>query len=206
MRQVIKNFWIDESGDAGFKFDKGSSRVLVIVMIYSTDSDIVNGVENIVNELKSDLHLTKDYEFKFSRCKDKFRKAFFQKMRDLTIQYKAIVVDKKEIAAPALKFQPQQLYCELVRRLLYDNDPALEKATLILDEATAKIHHKEFDSVLKKYLSKNIVSKIKQKKSKNNTMIQVADMIAGAIFRKYEKRDDSYYQMIKTKEKILIEF
>lgn len=93
-----------------------------------------------------------------------------------------------------------------IRWLLYDNNPALEKAILVIDEATAKIHHKEFNRVLNKYLSKNIINKIRQKRSKNETMIQIADMIAGSIFRKYERGDDQYYQVIKNREKILIEF
>lgn len=82
----------------------------------------------------------------------------------------------------------------------------MKKASLIIDEAVAKIHHKEFNWVLKKYLSKNIVAKIKQKQSKNEIMIQVVDMIAGSIFRKYERGDDRYYRLIENKGKILMEF
>ena len=194
---------MDESGDCGFKFDKGSSRFLVIAAVYFTGGD---GIEKAMHQLKSRLHLTKDYEFKFSRCKDEFRREFFTVLNDLPIQYKVIVADKKKLKAPALRFQPQQLYCELARRLFYDNDPPLRKAILFIDEATARVHHREFNTVLKKYLSKNIVSKIRQKRSKNETMVQVADMIAGSIYRKYKKGDDRYYQLIRNKEKILIEF
>ncbi len=203
MKQVITKLWSDESGDCGFKFDRGSSRFLVIVAVYLIEE---NKIEISMNQLKLELSLTDDYEFKFSRCKDKFKKEFFLFSQKLPIKYKAIVVDKKKLRTPALRFQPQQLYCELVRRLFYDNNPPLEKAILIVDEATAKIHYKEFNNVLKRYLSKNIISKIRQKRSKNNIMIQIADMIAGSIFRKYEKGDDQYHQMIKDKEKILIEF
>ena len=37
-------------------------------------------------------------------------------------------------------------------------------------------------------------------------MIQMADLIAGSILRKYEKEDDSYYKLIKLREQILIGF
>lgn len=205
MKQSIIKLWIDESGDCGFKFNKGSSKFFVIAIIYLFDEN-ENKIEKTINQLKLKLQLTEDYEFKFSRCRDNFRKEFFKVIAKLPIQYKAIVVDKKKIKPFDLKFQPQQLYCELIRRLLYDNNPPLEKAILIMDEATAKIHHKEFNRVLKKYLSKNIISKIKQKRSKNNTTIQITDIITGSIFRKYEKNNEKYYKMIKDKEKILIEF
>jgi len=55
-------------------------------------------------------------------------------------------------------------------------------------------------------ISKNIISKIRQKRSKNNIMIQIADMIAGSIFRKYKKNDNNYYAIIKSKEESFIEF
>jgi len=59
---------------------------------------------------------------------------------------------------------------------------------------------------LKNYLSKNTVSKIKQKSSRKEVMIQVADMIAGAIFREYSHGDQTYHKMVKGQEKILIKF
>lgn len=193
---LIKKLWIDESGDCGFKFNRGSSRFLVIVAVYLT------GKANINKEI-SKLRSDRNYEFKFSKSSNKTRKALLSLIGKLPIEYKAIVVDKQKLS---LKLKSQQLYCELIRRLFYDNNPKLEKAILILDEATSKIHHREFNNILKRYLSKNIIAKIRQKRSKGEIMIQVADMICGSIFRKYEKHEDKYYQIIKNKEKILIEF
>lgn len=146
MDQAITKLWIDESGDCGFKFNKGSSRFLIIAAIYLIDIENKNSnIEEIINELKTKLKLTRDYEFKFSRCKNEFKKEFFEIVSRLPLQYKAIIVDKKRLKPSDLRFQPQQLYCELVRRLLYDNNPPLEKAILTIDEAVAKIHQKEFN-------------------------------------------------------------
>jgi len=206
MDEPINKIWIDESGDCGFKFDKGSSEFLIIVMVYFVGNFNDNKIESIFENLKSRLNLTKDYEFKFSRCKNKFREEFLKTITDLPIRYKAIIINKKKIEPAELRLQPQQLYCELIRRLLYDNKPPLKKAIMIIDEAVAKIHSREFNSILRKYLSKNIISKIRQKRSKNNIMIQIADMIAGSIFRKYKKNDNNYYAIIKSKEESFIEF
>lgn len=205
-KQIITKLWIDESGDCGFKFNKGSSQFLVIACVYIIEKGKEHYINKEIDQLKLKLHLTKNYEFKFSRCKNKFRQEIFKFITKLPIQYKAVIVDKKKLRTLNLKFEPQQMYCELIRRLLYDNNPPLEKAILIIDEATAKIHHKEFNRVLKKYLSKNIISKIRQKRSKSEVMIQIADMITGSILRKYKKGNVYYYQLIKDREKILIEF
>ena len=90
--------------------------------------------------------------------------------------------------------------------MFYDNNPPLKGAALILDESTMKIHAREFQGTLKKYLSKNLVSKIRQVRSASNTMVQIADMIAGSIFRAHEKGDAQWYKMIRHEEKILIVF
>jgi len=208
MVETIKKFWMDESGDCGFKFNSGSSKFFVLVAVYIIVSDDDEGttIDEAIKQLKIQHNLTENFEFKFSRCKEKLRKEFFQIIARLPIEYKAIIVEKSKIDSPILQHQPQQLYCESARMLFYDNNPPLERAVLFIDEAVAKIHHKEFNWVLKNYLSKNIISKIKQKSSKKETMIQVADMIAGSIFREHSHGDQIYHEMIKGQEKILIKF
>ncbi|MEK7518075.1 MAG: hypothetical protein AAB583_06035 [Patescibacteria group bacterium] len=37
---TIEKLWLDESGDAGFKFISGSSQFLVIVALYITNTKI----------------------------------------------------------------------------------------------------------------------------------------------------------------------
>lgn len=205
MAKTIQKFWMDESGDCGFKFDSGSSNFFVLVVVYIID-DGDDKISEAIEKLKIQHNFTENFEFKFSRSNEKLRKEFFQIIAKLPIEYKAIIVEKSKINSPILRHQPQQLYCETARMLFYDNNPPLEKAVLLIDEAVAKIHHKEFNWVLKNYLSKNTISKIKQKSSKKEIMIQVADMIAGAIFREYSHGDQTYHKMIKGQEKILIKF
>lgn len=208
MLKTIKKLWMDESGDCGFKFNTGSSKFFVLAAVYIAtlgDNDIAV-VDEAIKKLKIQHNLIENFEFKFSHCKEKFRKEFFQTITQLPIEYKAIIVEKTKISSPILRHQPQQLYCETARMLFYDNNPPLESAVLLIDEAIVKIHHKEFNWVLKNYLSKNTVSRIKQKSSRKEIMIQVADMIAGAIFREHSHGDQTYHKMIKGQEKILIKF
>lgn len=161
-------------------------------------------IEKQINRLKEKFSLTADYEFKFSRCKNKLKQEFLEESLKFPIKYKVIVVNKKKLGPPVLK--SRELYCEMVRRLLYDNDPPLKKAIFVVDEVIAQIRQREFKGVLRRYLSKNMIKKIIQKRSKGEVMIQFADMISGSIFRKYERQDDKFWKMIKNKEKILIEF
>ncbi|MBI2552609.1 DUF3800 domain-containing protein [Candidatus Uhrbacteria bacterium] len=90
--------------------------------------------------------------------------------------------------------------------MLYDNDPALAHATLIIDEAISKIHHREWGGMLKQYVSRTLIQKVRQVRSQGECMIQIADMVAGSIARQYEKGDSQWHQQIRNREKILIEF
>lgn len=203
--KAITQLWADESGDSGFKFNRGSSVHMVVAVVYMVASDASTISEAITN-MKTKLGLPLEFEFKFSRTSNKFREEFFDALLRHKWEYKAIVVNKRRLRAPALTGHPHQLYCELVRRLLYDNDPPLAKAVLTIDEAVAKIHYREFNAVLKQYVSKNTVRKIRQVKSNKEQMIQLTDMIAGSIFRKYEKNDSRYYDRLLSKQRILMDF
>ncbi|MEK7500315.1 MAG: DUF3800 domain-containing protein [Patescibacteria group bacterium] len=203
---IITKLWADESGDSGFKFTSGSSRYLVIAIVYTYSEVATRTITAAISDLKRSLGLTGDYEFKFSRCSNKFKESFLLLVTSLDWQYKVIIIDKKNLHAPALVNHPQQLYCEAVRRLLYDNNPPLKKAVLTMDEAIAKIHHREFNSVLRQYVSRNLVKKVRQVRSSSDEMIQLADMVSGSIFRQYEKGSSIYSNMLTAKEKARIDF
>lgn len=205
MQEFISQLWIDESGDGGFKFEKGSSGFLVLAAVYVRDGGIET-IEKSLMDVRNGLNYSQDHEFKFSRCKNDVKEKLLRTLIGLSIQYKAIVVDKQGMAASVFRTRPHQLYAESIKRLLYDNDPPLKNAAMIIDEATAKVHQKEFNHILKQHLSKNMVQKIRQTRSQSDSMIQIADLIAGSIYRRFEKGDGMYHDLIKPKEKILIEF
>ncbi|MFH1938303.1 MAG: hypothetical protein ABIJ60_02090 [Patescibacteria group bacterium] len=139
------------------------------------DKEIIK-INKQISQLKSKLHLTSDYEFKFSRSSNKFRKEFFRIIKKFPIKYKLIIVNKKKLKAPALKYKHKELYCELIRRLFYDNSPPIEKAIFVIDEAVAKIHQKEFKGILRRYLSKNTIKKIQQRRSKTEDMLGMTSL------------------------------
>ena len=117
-----------------------------------------------------------------------------------------MVVDKKQLKRTRSQFDSKLLYFEAIKRLLYDNNPVLSHAVLVIDESTAKIHQVKFNAKIKKSVSNSLIKKIRQKRSGGEAMIQIADFIAGSIFRKYEKGDDQYYKLINKRQRISIEF
>ena len=207
MTQKITKLWIDESGDPGFKLEAGSTKFFVVAAVYgASDSFDAQKVSRTLDLAKIKLGLSRDYEFKFSRCRNNFKIEVLKIIARMPLRYKAVIVDKNQILRSNSRFTSKSLYAEVIKRLLYDNNPPLNRTTLILDESVAKIHKTEFNARIKRSVSRSVISKIVQKRSRGEAMIQIADLVAGCIYRKYENGDDSYYKLISSGEQILIGF
>jgi len=69
--------FIDESGDPGFKTNKGSSQVFVVAMVIFDDPLEAEKTSLAIKELRRELHVADKYEFKFNKTDERFKNAFF---------------------------------------------------------------------------------------------------------------------------------
>ncbi len=98
--------------------------------------------------------------------------------------------------------QKQELLYLITAETLLLRGKPLNKATLILDRINRQFLKKMnffLNRRLNTRLSK-IIKKIKADNSANNNLLQLTDMVCGAIYRKYSRRDEKFYRLIKTKE------
>lgn len=200
-KKTIQKAWLDESGDAGLKNIKGSSRFFIVAMVYFNDIFDFTELELIINQLRKQFKINQNFEFKFSRSNNKLRSHFLQTINNLPFHFKSIVIDKFRVK----KFNSaKSLIKYAFTNLLTDNDSRLNNAEIIIDETVVKLHQRIFNSNLKKELSVNYVKIIKHKRSKGDIRIQIADMTAGAIFHKFERSNDRFYKIIARRGKLII--
>lgn len=69
---------IDESGDAGFKFDGGSTKFFVLTEVIFDDNLQAEKTAVDLKLLKQQLKLGENFEFHFNGCSAKYKKAFFE--------------------------------------------------------------------------------------------------------------------------------
>src|SRR5438874_1920901 len=69
--------FVDDSGDPGFRFDKGSSSIFVIALVIFNDTLEAEKTSVAIKELRRKLKVSDFYEFKFNKTNRKFRNAFF---------------------------------------------------------------------------------------------------------------------------------
>lgn len=177
--------FIDESGDPGFKLDKGSSRVFVVSMVIFKDSNCAQLAQDKLFELQKTI---KAYpEFKFNKLPNAKRDAFFQAVSELEFICRAVVVQKDLIYSPNLRTNKESFYKFFIRMMMEHDAGILENARVIIDGSGDRNFKKQFCAYLKRNIAKEAVTKISLKDSKKDFLVQLADMTAGAIARSYNK-------------------
>ena len=197
--------FMDESGDQGFKFDRGSSRFFVLCLVIFDETKNAEKTSSKIQSLRQELKLPAKFEFKFSTgTTNKIKEKFLKSLKSEKFFYRAVVIDKKKL----LKTRPesmQEVIYLLASEILFLRGRQLTQITLVLDRINRQFLRK-MDFFLKRRLNtrlSKIIKKVKADNSANNNLLQLADMICGAIFRKFTKKDERFYKIMKEKEEEL---
>ena len=125
--------FIDDAGDAGFKFKRGSSRYFVIAcVVFSSESDAEYAGANI-RVLRRKLNWKPDHEFKFNKNRREHKIAFLNEMKKHNFTIRAIVVDKTEIHDHALLSNTNKFYLFIIKEALDRFGAELKNARIYLD-------------------------------------------------------------------------
>ena len=196
--------FIDESGDPGMKAKAGSSKFFVMVAVLFQDRAVAEACDARISELHRSRGIGR--EFKFSHTKPADRQAFFEAVVEFDFFYLAFVLNKERLWSPS--FNNKDKFWSYTASLLVNNAKAhLDEATIVID----KCGDRGFQQQLRVYLQRKInsserrhVNKIKMEDSRSNNLLQLADMICGAVARSFtEDKGDrhTYRKIISRREK-----
>ena len=192
--------FVDESGDAGFKLQTGSSDFFVMALVIFDDNLEAEKTSLAIKELRRKLKLKDKFEFKFNKTNKKFRKTFFNGVKSFKFKVRAIVVKKELIHSQGLRNNKEKFYNYVSMQLLKQSLKSIRNANLKFD----KRGERALRDQLRVYLSNRLDNKhnqiftdLKFVDSRQNTLIQLADMVSGAIFSDFTKKDSEYLGMLK---------
>lgn len=196
--------FIDESGDPGFKFVEGSSPLFVVSMVIFDTNEEAEKTSAVIAQTQSSCRIKK--EFKFSSSHPAVKDAFFKAVSPFKFSVRSLVVDKKQVHSYHLQRYKKQFYNYFIRQLMEHDNGSLSDARIKIDGSGDRKFKREFAS----YLRKNVVQgKIKDTKfvdSEKNNLIQLADMVVGAVARAHNpnnlKDSDRWYRMLKQSGKL----
>ena len=197
----------DESGDGSFNFAKGASRYFVVVVIATQNPD---ALRDLLVDVRQKAHLPKGFDFHFnSLASAKLRNLLFESLGQADYEAWGIIVDKTtlpdtfKVLVSGLDF-----YLYFVSELIQQIPLAKrEGGTLILDEyGYPEQTRDELKRIMKAREIKHGFRRISVRRSQSEPLIQVADLIAGAILRRDSHRQSEAYDMITSKIKKLVEY
>jgi hypothetical protein len=192
--------YLDESGDSGFKFDRGSSRYFVLTLLLVDDPI---PLQLAIDELRTSLGFVTGNEFKFYHSSHEVRLSFLRMLRRQSFSARALVIDKTLITRRHMR-QRETFYSYLVRMILEHDNDTIRDALLILDES---VKSKKSKQHLSTYLRRELntdrnapkIRGVRYHDSQTDNLVQAADMICGAIYARYYRENDAYLREIRVK-------
>jgi hypothetical protein len=197
----------DESRDGSLNFAKGASRYFVVTVIETQNPD---ELRDLLSDVRRKSYLPKNFDFHFhSLASAKLRNLVFDSLCQADFEAWAIIVDKT-LLSDALKILVPELdfYLYFVSEVIRQIPPAKRNGgTLILDEyGYPEQTRDELKRILKAREIKHGFSRISVRRSQSESLIQVADLVAGAILRRDAHNQSEAFDMIAGKIKKLVEY
>lgn len=196
--------FIDDSGDPGFKLNKGSTSHFIIAMVIFDDELEAEKTAVAIKELKREIGLNDNAEFRFFKTCQDYRVKFFKKVNKFNFRIRCLVVDKKIIYSDELKSNKNSFYAYFIKETVKKSNDTILNAKIRIDGSGDRIFRNNFFTYLRRELNSNdkkVMKNCKMNDSKRNVLIQMADMVAGSINRAQNKdKSDSrlYKDIIKS--------
>lgn len=196
--------FVDECGDPGFKLDSGSSRHLVIALVIFDLPVHAEAAAKQMSDLRRELGFPGVQEFKFNRLKSSYREQFFSRVAPTPFRIRAIVVDKGVIYKDFLRSSPRDFYRFVATQLISHHFGAVQNAKIFIDGSGSREFRREFGAHLRKQAPPGTIGALAFEDSKNNQLIQLADMVAGGIARAYHPQtaESRYLSILKSHGRI----
>lgn len=193
----------DEAGDVSLNFAKGASRYFVPAFIGTQKPD---RLREKLAELRQELGLSETHEFKFHKMTSaEIRNEVFSMLAHADFEAWALIVDKTRLPKIFETTESLEIYTHFITELLAIIPNELQKdATLILDEfaSTPDLRTELRRTMIKRHMPR-LFKRVIIRSSHRESLIQVADLVAGAIMRRDTQNDADAFDMISRKIKRL---
>ncbi len=174
---------------------QGSSPYFVVALVIFTDNEEAEAADARITLLRREMRLDPRFEFRFNKCRRDFREQFLRAVAPYEFFYYGIVINKDPDKLWGQGFKYKESFYKYASSLVFENaKPFLNEATVILDGSGSKDFRRQLEQHLKRRLnapSQRFIRKVKVQDSSRNNLLQLADMVAGAIYRSFGSKGDA---------------
>lgn len=204
--QMCLTFAGDEAGDASFSFGEGASTHFVLALIATACPDVLR---DGLARLRERRGLPADYEFKYRRLSGTaLRAEVTETLQAMDFVIYALVVNKIALPAYLRTLDAHSFYALLAAELIAQV-PLSERegAILLLDEFDPR--GRALLALKRAFKRRGIrrgFRKMLNVRSRSEPLVQIADLIAGMIFRAVARDDDEGLSFLREKIRLLYHF
>jgi Protein of unknown function (DUF3800) len=203
--------FIDESGDPGLKLNSGSTDYFIVTLVAFEENEEALATDQRIQLLKRELNFPLEFEFHFNKVKGAYREAFLSAVAGFGWFYFSMVINKRKLTGAGFKFK--ESFYKYACGLVFENaKPYLDNATVVIDGSGSREFRRELGTYLRKRINdkkgdSRFIGKIKLQDSQSNNLLQLADMVCGAVARSYSQKEDAetYRRLIAHRE-IYVQF
>lgn len=202
-QMITFTFAGDEAGDVSLNFEKGASQYFVPAFIATQQPERLRGT---LADLRQSLGLRETHEFKFHRMTSaEIRREVFSTLAHAKFEAYALIVDKTRLPKIFETTGSLEIYTHFITELLALIPPEMQRdATLILDEfgSTPNLRTELRRTMTRRHMPR-LFKRVLVRSSHKESLIQVADLMVGAIMRRDTQNDTDAFDMISRKIKRL---
>ena len=202
----MQYIFLDESGDLGFNPRKRNSKYFVVTILFSPDKRAIDKlVKKTHSELRKKVKRLSGGILHAYREKPITRKRLLNRLANLDCKIMVIYLNKERVYSK-LHDEKHVLYNYVVNILLdrIMTKRHLDKSKPIILVAAKRETNKFLNLNFKNYLESQLKTShkinltVEIKYPSEEKSLQAVDFACWAIFRKFEIKDDGYYQIVKT--------
>jgi hypothetical protein len=189
--------FIDESGDPGKTPGPSCSRFFTVTLVIFHDYDEAEKTEKCIAQLRKELRVAEQFEFHFSKLKHEWRERFLKAVSRYKWLYVSVVINKAELYGPGFAV-PDSFYKYTCGRAFELVQPQLRNAIVVIDSSGNRGFREELKAYLRKRLTtphatgEPPIKKLKMEESHRNNLLQLADMVCGAVSRDINHPDEKH--------------
>lgn len=188
------------------KLTGGSSDLFIVTLVIFNDREEAQACDTRIDLLRRELRISDGTEFKFHKTNLAIRSAFLEAVGRYDFFYFGIVINKEALTSP--NFRIKDSFYKYTCSLVFENaKPHLNEATVVIDGSGSRDFRNQLSSYLKRRINdqKNglrQIAKVKIQDSHRNNLLQLADMVCGAVARSYTGKNDAkdYRRLISHRE------
>jgi hypothetical protein len=181
----------------------GSSKLFVITAVIFQDMLEASACEREIESVRRRLSFTPGSEFHFAHCSDRVRKLFLQAVCVSRFKYYSFVICKERLWGE--RFRDGRKFYSFAAQIVCENaKPLFDNAKIIIDKCGDRNFKRQLERDLKLCMNvtgrEHLIKKVVMEESGRNNLLQLADMVCGAVARSCTMNDHVYRNLVSKRE------